>query len=54
MDCPSGHANCTGLWAIRCGAYKAHYVTASKSSGYRNPTWHNPPLIFAIEEDPSE
>ena len=42
-----------GLWAIRCGAYKLHYFT----SNWENPTdavKHDPPLLFQIENDPSE
>ena len=27
LRCPAGHENCPGLWAVRCGKYKAHWVT---------------------------
>jgi len=54
LKCPSGRENnCTGLWAVRCGEYKLHYVT----SNFTNPThgqFHEPPLIYHIEHDPGE
>ncbi len=41
------------LFAVRVGAYKAHFIT---QGGYGPPekTVHNPPLLFNIDEDPSE
>lgn len=41
------------LYAVRVGAYKAHFIT---EAGYKLNTReeHNPPLLFNIEEDPSE
>ncbi|WP_036156508.1 sulfatase family protein [Maribacter forsetii] len=41
------------LYAVRVGAYKAHFIT---EAGYKLDTReeHNPPLLFNIEEDPSE
>jgi len=56
LECPDDHPNCPGLWAIRCGVYKIHYVTSSTVDGGKpnNGVFHTPPLIFNIEEDPSE
>ena len=42
----------TGLWAVRCGAYKAHFVTNTHLN--RNPVIHNPPVLYNIEYDISE
>lgn len=42
----------TGLWAVRCGNYKAHFVTNTYLDPI--PVVHNPPLIFNIPFDPSE
>jgi len=56
LGCPDDHPNCPGLWAIRCGVYKIHWVTSATVMG-ANPNdgvFHTPPLIFNIEEDPSE
>ena len=41
-----------GLWAARCGAYKAHFVTNT----HWNATGvvHDPPLMFHLEFDVSE
>ena len=40
------------LWAVRQGPYKAHFWT---QSGYRaDREHHNPPLLFNLQEDPSE
>lgn len=41
------------LFAVRVGAYKAHFIT---QGGYEPPakTEHNPPLLFNVDEDPSE
>jgi len=41
------------LHATRCGQFKAHFVTRC---GFceRPPVHHNPPLMYNIEEDPSE
>eukprot|EP00511_Aplanochytrium_stocchinoi_P006786 CAMPEP_0204843538 /NCGR_PEP_ID=MMETSP1346-20131115/48035_1 /ASSEMBLY_ACC=CAM_ASM_000771 /TAXON_ID=215587 /ORGANISM="Aplanochytrium stocchinoi, Strain GSBS06" /LENGTH=539 /DNA_ID=CAMNT_0051982695 /DNA_START=190 /DNA_END=1809 /DNA_ORIENTATION=- len=46
------HHVCSGLWAVRCGAYKAHFYTRN----YNSPVvkLHDPPLIFQIEKDPGE
>ena len=41
------------LYAVRVGAFKAHYQTRA---GYRQPEpeQHNPPLLYQLEHDPSE
>lgn len=41
------------LYAVRVGAYKAHLIT---EAGYEAKTkeFHNPPLLFDVEQDPSE
>eukprot|EP01094_Clydonella_sp_ATCC50884_P025709 TRINITY_DN6869_c0_g1_i1.p1 TRINITY_DN6869_c0_g1~~TRINITY_DN6869_c0_g1_i1.p1 ORF type:complete len:511 (-),score=111.70 TRINITY_DN6869_c0_g1_i1:61-1551(-) len=41
------------LQAARCGAFKAHYVTRCGFC-HDPPTWHNPPLLFNVNEDPGE
>eukprot|EP00756_Hemistasia_phaeocysticola_P050934 Hpha_TRINITY_DN26113_c0_g1::TRINITY_DN26113_c0_g1_i1::g.155323::m.155323/K01134/ARSA; arylsulfatase A len=46
-----------GLWAVRCGAYKIHYVIVSLPARevYMAPgVVQNPPLIYNVEHDPSE
>jgi arylsulfatase A len=53
LQCPAGHPNCPGLWAVRCGPYKLHYVTSNYLAP-RNGVFHDPPLIYHIEHDPSE
>ena len=53
LNCPAEHPNCPGLWAVRCGNYKLHYVTSTYLQP-NNGTFENPPLIFHIEHDPSE
>ncbi|EGD74433.1 hypothetical protein PTSG_05798 [Salpingoeca rosetta] len=52
--CPRQHPNCPGLWAVRCGAYKMHYVTSESLKDPANGTFHDPPLMYQIENDPSE
>lgn len=40
------------LYAYRLGSYKAHFIT---QPGYRNgKVYHDPPLLFNVDEDPSE
>ncbi|MCA9262715.1 MAG: sulfatase-like hydrolase/transferase [Planctomycetales bacterium] len=43
----------TRLYAVRNGAYKAHFVTQSEYGGDQ-PQEHEPPLLFNLEHDPSE
>lgn len=56
-------ANQPGLWAVRCGKYKAHYAssysgaTCSGAHSLPNCTGvqlYDPPLLFDVEFDPSE
>ena len=54
LNCPNGNVTCPGLWAVRCGAYKLHYVTSNWTTGSSNGEFHNPPLIYQIEYDPGE
>jgi len=32
LGCPEDHPDCPGLWAIRCSAYKLHFVTSNYTS----------------------
>lgn len=41
------------LFAVRKGPYKAHFKTR-KGYGERNAKQHDPPLLFHLENDPSE
>lgn len=41
------------LYAIRSGHYKAHFITQS-AYGPQDRKEHNPPLLFNVDEDPSE
>lgn len=41
------------LYAVRRGAFKAHFVTHDGYSKSK-PEEHNPPLLFNLSEDPSE
>jgi len=43
----------TELFAVRHGAYKAHFITQPEYTG-EGPTRHDPPLLFNLEVDPSE
>jgi len=54
MGCPADHPDCPGLWAVRCGLFKMHYVTSHWETGSTNGKFHDPPLIYHIEHDPSE
>ena len=56
LKCPGNSTTCPGLWAVRCGNYKLHYVTSSwfGPGGSNNGTFHDPPLIYQIERDPGE
>jgi len=43
------------LYAVRKGAWKAHFITIEKRySPDRKITHHDPPLLFNVEVDPSE
>ncbi|ETO34111.1 hypothetical protein RFI_02983, partial [Reticulomyxa filosa] len=50
--CAGSYSRCPGLYAIRCGAYKMHWVT--KDYNETCPTFHDPPLLFNVQWDPSE
>jgi len=43
----------TRLFAVRHGPYKAHFVTQS-GYGPDKPAKHDPPLVFELNQDPSE
>lgn len=43
----------TRLFAVRHGAYKAHFVTQT-GYGPDKPLKHDPPLLFDLNQDPSE
>ncbi|MDG2126269.1 MAG: sulfatase [Verrucomicrobiales bacterium] len=42
------------VYAVRKGAYKAHFLTKTSYTGQREPVIHNPPLLFNLDHDPSE
>ncbi|KAJ8603804.1 hypothetical protein CTAYLR_000219 [Chrysophaeum taylorii] len=61
------YPSCPGLWAVRCGPYKAHFATsytAGTCQGAHNvsrigssctaPVVLDTPLLFNVEVDPSE
>lgn len=43
----------TEIYAVRLGAYKAHFITKSEY-GPDEPLRHDPPLLYNLEVDPSE
>lgn len=43
----------TRIFAVRKGAYKAHFITKSEY-GRNDLTEHDPPLLYHLEHDPSE
>ena len=56
---------CPGLWSIRCGPYKAHWVTRHTNWTYdqygsvvqdtiKGPIIREPPLLYNVDRDPSE
>jgi arylsulfatase A-like enzyme len=44
----------TTLQAVRKGSWKAHYITQWEYEADNQRMEHNPPLLFNLEEDPSE
>ena len=44
-------ALCAGLWAVRCGEYKAHWITRDQNLTH---SVQDPPLLFNVNHDPSE
>jgi len=42
------------LYAIRKGPYKAHFITETSYVADTNRTVHSSPLLFNVDEDPSE
>ncbi|MBI3837990.1 MAG: sulfatase [Planctomycetia bacterium] len=44
----------THLMAARMGPWKAHFMTQPGYGGPIEPTNHDPPLLFNLDEDPSE
>jgi arylsulfatase A-like enzyme len=43
----------TEVYAVRHGAFKAHFITQPEYGGGKTVR-HDPPLLFNLEEDPSE
>lgn len=41
------------IWAARLGSFKAHYTTKTEYTGQKAEK-HDPPLLFNLNEDPSE
>ena len=39
---------------MRLGSYKAHFITKSAYVSNPNKTYHDPPLLYNVDEDPSE
>ena len=56
-DCPvknktsAEYAKCAGLFAVRCGSYKAHWVIKDNNGSVKI---QDPPLLYNIDMDPSE
>lgn len=42
------------VYAVRSGAFKAHFQTKTSYVGQRNAEVHDPPLLYNLEHDPSE
>lgn len=56
-DSPLVNKETPGLWAVRCGAYKTHFVATNESCNvhYMPPGYYQErPLIYRIDQDPSE
>ena len=43
-----------GLYALRKGAFKAHFITEEAYGKNTNRTEHHPPLLYNLDRDPSE
>ena len=61
VNSSDGTSIITGIAAVRCGAFKAHFVTtdsagakACGTAGVYPPTTHDPPLMFNLATDPGE
>jgi arylsulfatase A-like enzyme len=44
----------TRIYAVRKGPYKAHFITKGGYGRGIKDTFHDPPLLFHLEHDPSE
>ena len=44
----------TRIYAVRKGPYKAHFITKGGYGHGIRDTYHDPPLLFHLEQDPSE
>ena len=56
-DSPLENKETPGLWAVRCGAYKTHFMATNVSCTvqYMPPgIFQERPLIYRIDQDPSE
>lgn len=42
------------LYAVRVGAYKAHFITEGEYGQFGGREEHNPPLLYNLNQDPSE
>jgi arylsulfatase A-like enzyme len=42
------------IYAVRQGSYKAHFITQPAYVPDPKPTYHNPPLLYNLDYDPSE
>ena len=52
IHCPATHPNCPGLWAVRCGKYKAHWVTKDSIGADTRPKYYlQQPLLYDLENE---